>query len=82
MQRVVQYVAKVLETYDEEVKVSFLRKSLKFDGKFLFLEVEEVKHISKRQILMRLPPPEQFRQTKRQQNILSFQVDFSNYQVR
>lgn len=78
----VYYVAKVLCKVEEGAEVSFLRKSEKVSGAFVFPNVPDLSFIENENIKMTLPKPTFFGQTKRQQSYFKFEIRFNNLDIR
>ncbi|KAF5285327.1 hypothetical protein FQA39_LY04426 [Lamprigera yunnana] len=78
----VYYVAKVLCKLENGPEVSFLRKSEKVSGAFVFPIVPDLSFIENENVKMTLPTPTLFGQTKRQQSHFKFEIRFNNLDIR
>lgn len=81
----IYFVGKILSIEEEssECEVTFLRKSLKLENKFVMPLVPDVSFINKKCIKMLLPnPTTALGKTKRQQSAVSFEINFASYDVR
>lgn len=78
------YIGKVTscDASSNEVEVSFLRKSLKFDRHFVFPVQPDIAHVALQDVKMILPPPCVLGQTKRLQSFFKFEINFSNFDLR
>ncbi|CAH1965743.1 unnamed protein product [Acanthoscelides obtectus] len=78
------YVGKVinLESSNNEVEVKFLRKSVKFSGHFVYPLEPDVGMVPLNDAKMILPPPSHLGKTKRLQEYLKFEIQFSNINLR
>lgn len=77
--RNVYFIGNVTQRKDDEndVEVSFLRKSSKVKGKFVVPNVPDVSSVHIGDIKMILPNPKPCGGTKRQQSYYTFEIDFS-----
>lgn len=66
----------------DDVEVNFLRKSVKFENKFIFPAVPDQSLVEKQQIVFILPQPTMLGKTKRQQSFISFEINLSSYNIR
>ncbi|KAF5279377.1 hypothetical protein FQA39_LY05487 [Lamprigera yunnana] len=78
----VYYVAKVLCKLEDGPEVSFLRKSEKVSGAFVFPIVPDLSFIENENVKMTLPKPTLFGQTKRQQSHFKFEIRFNNLDIQ
>ncbi|KAF5305554.1 hypothetical protein FQA39_LY01645 [Lamprigera yunnana] len=78
----VYYVAKVLCKLEDGPEVSFLRKSEKVSGAFIFPIVPDLSFIENENVKMTLPKPTLFGQTKRQQSHFKFEIRCNNLDIR
>lgn len=80
----VYYIAQVLEEENSqgEVRVSFLRRSAKMVGKFIFPDVPDVQYVDKKDIKLVLPEAIICGKTKRQLSFLSFDMNFDGLDLR
>lgn len=80
----IYYIGKIISYVDEstECEVSFLRKSVKLENKFVMPNVPDISFIDKKCIKTLLPMPTTFGKTKRQQSALTFEINFASYDVR
>lgn len=81
------YVGKIVKilTNDEDgdYEIMYLRKSKKYEGKFVFPEIEDTEKIGKSDIFVCLPPPlKNVGTTTRQNRLISFNVKFDMYDIR
>ncbi|XP_050508702.1 uncharacterized protein LOC126885927 isoform X1 [Diabrotica virgifera virgifera] len=78
------YVGRVTkEKNDEdEVEISFLRKSAKVARAFSYPLVEDIAFVNIKDVKLILPNPEKKQGTKRTQSYLIFEMSFSNLDVR
>ncbi|XP_047020138.1 uncharacterized protein LOC124636298 [Helicoverpa zea] len=78
----VYYVAKVIGIINEDVEVSFLRKSAKNPNKFCLPNVPDIATVNKYDIKLVLPQPGFSGSTKRVQGLYQFDMDFSRIDLR
>lgn len=80
---IVYYVGKILTDIDEndEFEISFFRKSIKMQNKFILPNVIDIALIPLTNIKMKLPEPVLHGMTKRQQSCLDFGVSFGTLKV-
>ncbi|KAF5300631.1 hypothetical protein FQA39_LY11092 [Lamprigera yunnana] len=72
----------VLCILEDGPEVSFLRKSEKVSGDFVFPIVPDLSVIENENVKMTLPKPTLFGQTKRQQSHFKFEIRFNNLDIR
>lgn len=72
------YVAKVISPKDQngDIEVSFLRKSVKYEGYFCFPNVQDISFIAISDVKMILPKTELLGSTKRLRSFYKFGVNF------
>lgn len=77
------YAAKVLKEEDKEgdLEVSYLRRSVRIKDKFSLPDIPDLKSVHKSDVKLILPKPT-CSGTRRQQNLLHFDVDFSFIAVK
>lgn len=77
------YVGKVLSQIKEnDFEISFLRKSIKCENRFLFPMVPDISHVLKKDIKMILPAPLTQGLTKRQKSLLKFEINFDSLNLK
>ncbi|KAK9716929.1 hypothetical protein QE152_g24451 [Popillia japonica] len=78
------YVGRVINNVNEnnEIEVSFLRKSSKLQGNFVTPNIADISFVSINDVKIILPKPTYFGQTKRQNSYLSFEINFGDLDVR
>ena len=62
---------------NEDFEISFLERSRKIKNRFVFLEMEDLASIGKKDIKKIFPPPHAAAQTKRLCEVMKFNVDLS-----
>lgn len=77
---VAHYVAKIVEVLDDEYLVKYL-KTVIGNNKFVYSD-EEVSCVSEDDIIKKLPSPDLVGTSRRQQNMMSFNVKFDTYNVK
>lgn len=68
----VHYVGRIIEISGKKAKISFLKRSEKYQNAWIYPYKEDISWITFNQILMVLPPPTPLGTTKRQMSYLKF----------
>lgn len=85
IKKTVYYVAVVLRSpvdKNQDVEVQFYRRHTKIANKFVLPEVPDIAVVPESDIKMILPKPNQHGRTKRQVDLISFEISFSSIEVR
>lgn len=80
--KVIHYLGKVTQKASQgQYEIIFYRKSNNMNGQFSLPQIPDIDQVPQKNIISVLTPPKLYGSTKRQQGYISFDLDFSKYNL-